>query len=108
MKLKNFAAAMSAAVLMFIPCGAFAKVGGGDIEYNPKGAGKVVFRHEYHVSLKGQKCTNCHYKAFQMSKGSYKMDMQKLTKGQFCGVCHNGKNTFDLTSSNNCKRCHQE
>ena len=43
-----------------------------------------------------------------MSAGSFKMKMETLTKGQFCGVCHNGKDAFDLVSSQNCKRCHQE
>jgi len=28
--------------------------------------------------------------------GFYKMDMSKLTKGDFCGKCHNGQKSFDV------------
>ncbi|MDA8098693.1 MAG: cytochrome c3 family protein [Nitrospiraceae bacterium] len=92
------------------PFTSFAKVGGEDITYSPKGVGKVVFRHELHVSQKGQKCTDCHYKTFQMRGGdsAYKMDMATLTKGQFCGSCHNGKKAFDVKESANCNRCHKD
>jgi c(7)-type cytochrome triheme protein len=85
-----------------------AAVGGGDIEYKPKGAGAVVFRHEYHVSIKGMKCKDCHTGKFQMGGASYKMDMAMLTKGQFCGSCHDGSKGFDLKAAENCKRCHQD
>jgi c(7)-type cytochrome triheme protein len=43
-----------------------------------------------------------------MTQGSYKMDMKTLTKGDFCGLCHDGKKAFDLKSPGNCKRCHKE
>jgi c(7)-type cytochrome triheme protein len=86
----------------------YAKIGGGDVEYKPKGAGRVLFQHEYHVNLKGIRCNNCHYKPFAMSGGQYKMDMSKLTKGDFCGACHNGNNAFDLKTSANCRKCHKD
>lgn len=96
-------------VLLFIcPVLVFAKIGGGDIKYKPKNAGPVVFSHEYHVNLKGQKCTNCHFHPFQTAAKSYKMNMQALTKGDFCGKCHNGKEAFDLKSQENCSKCHQK
>ncbi|HUJ16854.1 MAG TPA: c(7)-type cytochrome triheme domain-containing protein [Nitrospirota bacterium] len=95
--------------LVLLPLFVQGKVGGGDVEYKPKGAGHVLFQHEYHVNLKGAKCNNCHYKPFSMSGGgSYKMDMKMLTKGDFCGLCHDGKKAFDLKSPRNCKRCHRE
>jgi c(7)-type cytochrome triheme protein len=83
------------------------KVGGGDITFTPKNAGTVVFSHEKHVSEKGLKCTGCHYQIFQMEKGSYKMDMSKITKGDFCGKCHNGQKSFDVKDQKNCVRCHK-
>jgi c(7)-type cytochrome triheme protein len=43
-----------------------------------------------------------------MTTGSYKMNMETLTKGKFCGLCHNGKDGFDLVTQQNCKKCHQE
>ena len=94
---------------VLVPLTATAKVGGGDITYTPKGAGKVTFNHEYHVSLKAQRCNNCHYKTFQMTGGAeYKMDMSTLTKGKFCGSCHDGKKAFDVKDAKGCKRCHKD
>jgi len=102
-----FAFVLGACILS--PLVASAKVGGGDIEYKPKGAAPVLFNHEYHVNLKGQRCNSCHYKTFQMTGGAeFKMDMSLLTKGKFCGICHNGKPAFDVKDANACKRCHKE
>jgi len=96
-------------VLILSPFPVSAKIGGDDITYSPKGAGKVTFRHEYHVQQKGMKCSNCHYKTFQMAgKDSYKMDMGSLTKGKFCGSCHDGSKAFDVKEAQSCKRCHKE
>lgn len=108
MKAGFLVAAAFAAVMVLFAGVALSKVGGGDVEYKPKGAGKVLFQHEYHVKLAGMRCNNCHYNPFQMSAGSFKMKMETLTKGQFCGFCHNGKGAFDLVSRQNCKKCHQE
>ena len=83
------------------------KVGGGDLTFTPKNAGPVLFSHEKHVSEKGLKCTGCHYQIFQMAQGSYKMDMAKITKGDFCGKCHNGQKSFDVSDKKNCVRCHK-
>ncbi len=83
------------------------KVGGGDITFKPKNASQVVFSHEKHVTDKGLKCTGCHYAIFQMQQGSYKMDMDKLTKGDFCGKCHNGQKSFDVKDQKNCIKCHK-
>ncbi len=82
-------------------------VGGGDLTFRPKGATSVVFSHDVHVKGKGLKCTGCHYQIFQMTQGSYKMDMSKLTKGAFCGKCHNGEKTFDVKEAKNCAKCHK-
>lgn len=96
------------AVFLLVPHMAFAeKVGGGNITFNPKNASQVVFSHETHVNDKGLKCTGCHYAIFQMQQGSYKMDMSKLTKGQFCGKCHNGQKSFDVKDTKNCSKCHK-
>jgi len=92
----------------FAPLGAFAQtVGGGDLTFTPNNAKRVVFSHQMHVNGKGLKCTGCHYQVFQMSKGSYKMDMSKITKGDFCGKCHNGQKSFDVKDSQNCSKCHK-
>lgn len=83
------------------------KVGGGDLTFNPKNAPVVLFSHERHVVEKGLKCTGCHYQIFQMAQGSYKMHMAKITKGDFCGKCHNGQKAFDVKDKANCSRCHR-
>lgn len=103
----RFGAALLMAV---VPTVVIASVGGGDISYEPKGVGKVVFQHQYHVSLKGQQCENCHEKTFQKQGGEslYEMDMGTLTKGRFCGLCHNGTRAFDVKDEKSCKRCHRD
>src|SRR5512135_2166889 len=81
--------------------------GGGDLTFSPKGAGKVLFSHELHIKAQGLKCSRCHYHVFQMAKESYKMDMSKITKGAFCGTCHNGQKSFDVKDPKNCMKCHK-
>lgn len=83
-------------------------VGGGDLTFTPKGAAPVIFSHQVHVSVKGLKCSGCHYHVFQMTKGSYKMEMSKITKGDFCGKCHSGQKSFDVKDEKNCTRCHKQ
>jgi c(7)-type cytochrome triheme protein len=83
------------------------KVGGGNLTYAPKNALPVIFNHKNHVNDKGLKCTGCHYQVFQMAQGSYKMEMKMLTKGYFCGKCHNGQKGFDVKDRKNCIRCHK-
>lgn len=95
---------------LLVPMSLFAqnqKVGGGDLTFTPQNASPVIFSHEKHVNDKGLKCTGCHYQIFQMAQGSYKMDMSKLTKGDFCGKCHNGQKAFDVKDQKNCVRCHK-
>jgi c(7)-type cytochrome triheme protein len=93
---------------LMAPGSSFAeKVGGGNITFTPKNASPVVFSHDKHVTEKGLKCTGCHYAIFQMAQGSYKMDMSKINKGDFCGKCHNGQKSFDVKDQKNCVRCHK-
>jgi c(7)-type cytochrome triheme protein len=100
--------ALFMAICIMVPFVASAeKIGGGDLTFTPKGASQVVFSHQYHVQAKGLKCTGCHYSVFQMNQGSYKMDMSKITKGDFCGKCHNGTKSFDAKDSKNCAKCHK-
>ncbi|HXY55644.1 MAG TPA: cytochrome c3 family protein [Nitrospirota bacterium] len=86
---------------------ALGDVGGGDLTYNPPNAKPVLFSHAIHVDNKTYKCSACHNHTFQMSKDSYKMDMSKINKGQFCGICHNGERSFDVKDKASCVRCHK-
>lgn len=104
---RTFLATILAGFLLVPLVAAAEKVGGGNITFTPKNASPVIFSHEKHVSEKGLKCTGCHYAIFQMQQGSYKMDMSKLTKGEFCGRCHNGQKSFDVKDQKNCGKCHK-
>ncbi len=93
---------------LLTPVSAFAeKVGGGDLTFTPKNARPVVFSHEKHVIGRGLKCSGCHFRIFEMSHGSYKTDMAKITKNEACGKCHNGQKAFDAKDKKNCERCHR-
>ncbi len=82
-------------------------VGGGNVRYEPRGAAPVLFNHEKHVEANGRKCSSCHFGVFQMEKGSNRMNMSKITKGDFCGTCHNGKIAFDVDHREHCAKCHK-
>ncbi len=85
----------------------FGAAGGGDVTFSPKGGSPVTFSHEWHVNAQGLKCSACHNHTFQMSIGEDKINMSKITKGEFCGHCHNGERSFDAKDTANCKRCHK-
>lgn len=105
--MKRMIALIAFAYLVCCPGTMSAAVGGGDMTFTPKNAKPVLFSHEKHVDEKKKKCSACHYHAFQMAKGSYKMDMTKITKGEFCGVCHNGERSFDVKDKASCGKCHK-
>lgn len=91
-----------------IPPAAFAQpTGGGDLTFMPHNAPAVVFNHDNHLKEPGLECSGCHYQLFQMAQGSYKMDMGKITKGVFCGRCHNGRISFDVQDLKHCPSCHR-
>ncbi len=101
--------ALIAVVCLVLTAGtAFSAVpGGGDITFKPDKAKPVVFSHDKHVEIRGLKCSACHNHTFQMSTGEDKIDMTKITKGLFCGHCHNGERAFDVKEKTNCVRCHK-
>jgi c(7)-type cytochrome triheme protein len=61
----------------------------------------VNFSHQNHTRKYG--CGECHPKIFQMKKGSSRMTMDEMYKGDSCGKCHNGKAAF---SAKDCAKCH--
>jgi c(7)-type cytochrome triheme protein len=93
---------------LWIPRTALAQpAGGGDLTFMPQNASPVVFSHNKHLKGRELKCSGCHYQIFQMAQGAYKMDMGKITKGEFCGRCHNGQVTFNVQDPKNCSYCHR-
>jgi len=61
----------------------------------------VSFSHQNHA--KKYSCGECHPGLFQMKKGTSRIAMDEMYKGNSCGKCHNGKTAF---SSKECAKCH--
>jgi c(7)-type cytochrome triheme protein len=100
----------SVALLFVLACG-FAvpagaeEVGGGDIVYEVKRAGNVLFSHESHVTALGIDCKACHPAIFPEDRSeSKRATMAEMRRHGSCGVCHNGKNAFDVKEE--CYVCH--
>ncbi len=92
-------------IILFLAPIVSAKIGGGDITFEEKKFGNVIFSHENHVAGIGLKCTDCHASPY-VTKEKHKMvTMAQMKQGQSCGACHNGKKAFDLKD---CKSCHKK
>ena len=83
-----------------------AKIGGGDIPFEEKGAGKVMFSHDNHVGAVGLKCTDCHDSLYVTKDKHKKTTMAQMRQGKSCGSCHNGKKAFDVKGK--CDSCHKK
>lgn len=83
-----------------------ARVGGGDIAFEVKKAGDVVFSHDSHIGVVGPKCTECHDAIFITKEKDRRVTMVQMQKGESCGACHNGKKAFDVKV--NCSNCHEK
>jgi c(7)-type cytochrome triheme protein len=90
--------------MLVMASAAFAKVGGGDILFPVKGAGKVLFSHDAHVEDSTLGCKECHDKLYVTKKQHKKATMAGMKQGKSCGSCHNGKRAFDVKG--NCDNCH--
>lgn len=86
---------------------AFAVPSGKTLEFDGKGAGKVIFSGKVHAD-KGLKCADCHPAIFKMKKGADAMTMKDINEGKFCGTCHNGTKAFSSKDPANCAKCHQK
>ncbi len=89
---------------LVVASSAWGKVGGGDITFSMKGADKVVYSHDTHVTKSGLKCSDCHYKIFKMARLQKQATMEDMKNGASCGACHNGQKAFTVKA--NCGRCH--
>ena len=87
---------------------AFAVPSGKTVEFDAKGAGKVVFDGKSHADA-GAKCADCHSSGlFKMKKGADVMTMNDMNAGKFCGACHNGTKAFSTKDAANCGKCHKK
>ncbi len=82
-------------------------VGGGEIMFTEP-VKSVIFSHAYHVETLKLGCEACHSGTFEMAaltaqkKGDF--TMESLSKGKYCGSCHNGSMAF--SSETHCAICH--
>ncbi len=95
-------------IILFITVPVAIGIGGGDITFTPKNAGKVLFSHDLHTKTHGVKCMACHFSKFAAGKNGFQIKKETLNKREFCGHCHNGLKGFDLESQTNCSRCHKQ
>jgi c(7)-type cytochrome triheme protein len=77
------------------------------VEFDGKGAGKVVFDGKIHAS-KGAKCKDCHKGLFKMKKGTAVLTMKDMEAGKTCGSCHNGTKAFGVKDKASCAKCHKK
>jgi c(7)-type cytochrome triheme protein len=87
------------------------------LEYNNSTFGKVIFDGKLHNDKLGAgKCMDCH-KAnvpFGMKKpgmeGAAKITSADHVSGKYCGICHNGTQTFAMYTPDfsTCAKCHKK
>ncbi len=98
----------AAVVTLVLSASAFAVPAGKTVEFEAKGAGKVVFDGKVHAD-KGLKCADCHQSGLvKMKKGGDVMTMKDMEAGKFCGACHNGTKAFSVEDAANCAKCHKK
>lgn len=102
----NKAVVAAVALTVAVTLEAGAKVGGGDVHLKSPGMIDAIFSHDAHVAAAGLKCTACHPKPYLDTRKHQTVAMKEMEKGKSCGVCHDGKKAFGVTS--NCRKCHPE
>ncbi len=105
---KGFILTLVVVVTLAMAMTAFAVPAGKTVEFDGKGAGKVVFDGKVHAD-KGLKCADCHQSGlFKMKKGGDTITMKDMDAGKFCGACHNGTKAFSTKDAANCGKCHKK
>jgi c(7)-type cytochrome triheme protein len=85
------------------------------LKYKGGDLGEVTFDGKAHNTKLGPgKCMECHKDKtpFAMKKpgteGSAKITKTDHVDGKFCGVCHDGKKSFDWKEGSDCTKCHKK
>ena len=78
----------------------------GDVVINERaeaeGMAPVIYPHWFH-RIRFQ-CSVCHVDlGFRTKAGGNGITMEKISNGEFCGVCHNGEMAWSVE---NCDLCH--
>jgi c(7)-type cytochrome triheme protein len=105
---KVFVLALVVVVSFVMAATVFAVPAGKTVEWDGKGAGKVVFDGKVHAD-KGLKCADCHQSGlFKMKKGGEVLTMKDMEAGKNCGACHNGTKAFGVKDAASCAKCHKK
>lgn len=96
------------AVSLLIISYAWAVTGGGEIAFDVEGMPKVVFSHDSHVGTAKKKCSECHYAIYTNHAQHKVVGMAAMRAGKSCGVCHDGKKAFGVSSRRDCEKCHKK
>ena len=100
--------ALAVVVIFAMAVTVFAVPAGKTLEFDGKGAGKVVFSGKVHADA-GLKCPNCHQSGlFKMKKGADVITMKEMEAGKSCGACHNGTKAFGVKDAATCAKCHKK
>lgn len=75
----------------------------GELLFEEKSTGNVVFSHTSHTGL--YRCGDCHTSIYGTNRSRLKVSMQEMEKGRSCGACHEGKTAFNV--SEKCESCHK-
>jgi c(7)-type cytochrome triheme protein len=104
--MKSFFVLIFAIMITFVMAASAYAVGPGKtVEFDGKGAGKVVFDGKNHAAK--AKCTDCHTKLFPMKKGGT-YAMKDMNEGKNCGACHDGAKAFSTKDAASCAKCHKK
>ena len=79
-----------------------------NLVFEVKGMDKVTFNGRL-LGEQRLKCIDCHPTPFpnkRSAAGTYKME--KMNKGENCGICHNGTKAFKTSDPANCTKCHKK
>jgi c(7)-type cytochrome triheme protein len=75
----------------------------GELLFEDKSAGNVVFSHKNHTGL--YRCGDCHTELYQTARSTSRVSMQEMEKGKSCGKCHEGSIAFGVKDT--CESCHK-
>ncbi len=102
---KVFVLALVVVLTFALAATVFAVPAGKTVEFDGKGAGKVVFDGKKHADA-GNKCAECHPGIFKMKKGADAITMADINAGKACGTCH--KDGGKAFPAKDCAKCHQK
>jgi c(7)-type cytochrome triheme protein len=87
-----------------------------DLEYPPgeESPGVVEFSHSMHVDEDEPDCSVCHRDAFPLVRRAgliaprMTWSGEQLHEEQWCGMCHDGEESFSVEDEDECETCHVE